>query len=138
MALAMPPIASPATSGRCGAIAVTEIVPLRVIIANDRVTRLIIRLSGTADFASKPTPCIRTGSRNSPPPNPIRPARPPIGTHQPNDLRKNGHTNVRCILAPVLPSSSIRPRQPQYLLGDEIQDHVGRHRRDPCDQRLAQ
>src|ERR1700680_626046 len=93
----MPPTASPITSGKCGTIAAKETVPLRLIIANVRVTRLIIRLSGTADFASNPIPWIRTGSRNSPPPSPIRPAKPPIGTHQPNALRKNGHASVRRI-----------------------------------------
>jgi hypothetical protein len=30
----------------------------------------------------------------------VRPARPPIGTHQPNALRKNGHASVRCIYLP--------------------------------------
>jgi hypothetical protein len=80
----MPPVAKPMTSGKYGPIADRETAPLRLIIASVRVTSLIIRLSGTADLASKPIACIRTGSRNSPPPSPIRPARPPIGTHQPN------------------------------------------------------
>ena len=74
-----------------------EIVPSRNSNANASVTRLIIRLRGTADFASNPTTCIKTGSRNSPPPRPISPPRPPIGMHQANARRKKGQVNVRCI-----------------------------------------
>jgi hypothetical protein len=48
------------TSGEYETIAISATAQLRLSIANDSVTRLIIKLSGTADLASKPMPSIRT------------------------------------------------------------------------------
>ena len=96
-ALTMPPAASPRTSGRCGTIAASGTKKPRAIMATANVMRLTVRLSGIAERASKPRECISIGRRNSPPPSPIRPPSPPIGTHQPNALRKNGQDRVRCM-----------------------------------------
>ena len=74
-----------------------------------------MRLSGTADFASKPIVYISTGSRNSPPPNPIRPPSSPIGMHQPNALRKYGQPIVRCIPPATYPIQY--NRRPFHLTG---------------------
>ena len=48
------------TSGEYETIAISATAPLRLIIANDSVTRLIVKLSGTADLASKLMSSIRT------------------------------------------------------------------------------
>src|SRR3977135_174820 len=94
-ALAMPPASSPTIAGRYGMTQAGENAPLRTANAKLSVTRLISRFSGTAERASKPMPYIKTGSRNSPPPNPISPPRPPIGTHHPKARRKYGQAMAR-------------------------------------------
>jgi hypothetical protein len=76
------------------------------------VTRLTIRLSGTAALAPNPTPCMRTGSLNSPPPSPTRPLRAPIGTHQPTERSTKEWATER-----ALHESTVR-RQPTEYSGD--------------------
>ena len=66
----MPPIAGPATSGACGGTLGERDGAACVARANASVTTLTERLIGMADLAAKPTECISTGRRNSPPPKP--------------------------------------------------------------------
>src|SRR5688572_22618198 len=47
-------------------------------------------------------PYIRSGKRNSPPPSPIRPPRPPMGTHHPNARRK--YRQPITLIIPQIPS----------------------------------
>src|SRR5947207_761095 len=121
-ALPMPPASSPIIAGRYGMTAASDTAALRTANAKLSVTRLISRFSGTAERASKPMPCINTGKRNSPPPSPISPPSPPIGTHQPKARRKYGQAMARIMAVSLLdrPYSRDLPasrRLPRYRLG---------------------
>ncbi len=68
------------------------------------------RLSGTAARAGKPMTCVSTGTRNSPPPKPMRPASPPIGTAR--TLRIPAGDRV---WHEGLPTKREQPRRPRVL-----------------------